>query len=68
MDVQLKPYLTPEDYLAFERQAETRSEYLDGKVLATAGGSLRHNVIVGNLVGELSRRLKSSKTSPLPVL
>jgi Uma2 family endonuclease len=58
MDVQQKPYLTPEDYLAVERQAETRSDYLDGEMFARAGGSLRHNVIVGNLVGELSLQLK----------
>jgi Uma2 family endonuclease len=58
MDIQPKPYLTPEDYLAIERQAEIRSEYLDGEMFAIAGGSFQHNLIVGNLVGELRQQLR----------
>ena len=32
MQPKFKPYLSPEAYLRLERQAETRSEYLDGEV------------------------------------
>ena len=32
-------YLTPEEYLALERQAEAKSEYLHGEVFAMAGAS-----------------------------
>ena len=38
-------YLTPEEYLALERQAETKSEYLRGEVFAMAGASYAHTTI-----------------------
>lgn len=58
VDVQAKLHLTPEEYLAIERQAETRSEFVDGLMVAKPGGSLRHGLIVANLVAELSSQLK----------
>jgi Uma2 family endonuclease len=58
MEVQQKPYLTATEYLAIERQAETRSEYLDGEMFAMTGTSLSHNTIVGNLVGGVWQQLK----------
>src|SRR5437588_10225707 len=53
-----KIHLTPEEYLALERKAQVRSEYLDGDMVAMSGGSREHNLIVGNIVGELSLQLK----------
>ena len=35
--------LSPEEYLAWERQQERKHEYFDGEVYAMAGGSPRHN-------------------------
>jgi Uma2 family endonuclease len=58
MDAQKKPHLTPEEYLAVERQAETRSEYLEGEMFAMAGASRRHNLIVTNLSRELSAHMR----------
>jgi len=49
-------YLSPEEYLAAERKAECKSEYLDGVMYAMAGGSERHNLIVGNIITELNVR------------
>jgi len=43
--------LTIQGYLAFERQSETRHEYLDGEVFAMSGASREHNVIAGNVFG-----------------
>ena len=40
-------YLTPEEYLAIERKAEYKSEYVDGVVYAMVGGSERHNLNCG---------------------
>ena len=42
-----------------ERAAEWRSEYVDGAVFAMAGASLRHTVIVGNVVRELGTQLRN---------
>jgi len=47
-----------EDYLAAERQAETKSEYLDGEVFAMSGASREHNLITWNLSGILYAQLK----------
>ena len=59
MDVQHKTYLTPEQYLAIERRAETKSEYLDGEMFAMSGASRNHNLIVVNLAREISSQLRN---------
>ena len=51
-------YLSPEEYLAMERKAELKSEYVDGVVYAMAGGSIRHNLIVANIIITLGGQLK----------
>lgn len=51
---------TPEKYLAFEREAEEKHEFRNGKIVAMAGASERHNIIASNLFGELFLRLKNS--------
>lgn len=53
-----RPRYTPAEYLAMERQAEQRSEYLGGEIFAMGGASERHNLIVTNTVRELSLQLK----------
>jgi hypothetical protein len=54
-----KPPRTPEHYLELDRQAGFRSEYVNGEILAMAGASREHNLVVTNLVRELSTRLRS---------
>lgn len=49
-----------EEYLARERLAAFKSEYLDGDVYAMAGGSPEHNTISVNVSGELRARLKGT--------
>lgn len=49
---------TPAEYLARERLAETKSEYLNGEIIAMSGASRRHNLIVGNLGSELNQQLR----------
>lgn len=44
-------YLTPVEYLDSERNAETKSDYLNGIIVAMAGATHRHNVIAGNVFG-----------------
>jgi Uma2 family endonuclease len=50
--------LTPDEYLARERAAERKSEFVDGEIVAMAGASREHNRIKENLVGELFAQLK----------
>jgi Uma2 family endonuclease len=50
--------LTPEDYLAIEREAETKSEFVDGEVFAMSGGSFNHDLIAGNLRTEVNLQFK----------
>jgi Uma2 family endonuclease len=52
------PRYTPEQYLALERKAEFKSEYYDGFITCMAGTSREHNLIGGNLGGELRSQLK----------
>lgn len=51
-------FLTAQDYLAWERQQETRHEYLDGHVFAMTGASRRHNLLCGNLFAAIHRQLR----------
>jgi Uma2 family endonuclease len=53
-----KRKLTPAEYLAIERDADFKSEFLDGEMFAMAGASPFHNAIKENLIGELYPRLK----------
>jgi Uma2 family endonuclease len=68
----LKTHYTPQDYLSLERQADSKSEYLDGIIVAMAGASREHNLIAGNLAGEVRAQLKNrsceSYTSDMRVL
>jgi len=61
-----QPWTSPERYLEIERRAETRSQYLDGQIFAMAGASREHNLIVGNLVGELRNRLRGRPCEVYP--
>lgn len=54
-----KTKMTPEEYLAFERNSEERHEYLDGEIFAMSGAKRNHNKIVGNLSGLIWQHLKN---------
>ncbi|HEX2076581.1 MAG TPA: Uma2 family endonuclease [Longimicrobium sp.] len=53
---------TPEEYLALERHAEFKSEYIDGRIVAmTPGGSAPHNFIAGNIYAGLLTRFSGRR-------
>ncbi len=56
-----RTYLTPEEYLAFERKATTKHEYLAGEIVAMSGASFAHNFITGDIFGELRAQLQGGK-------
>jgi len=55
-DVSTEPKLriTPEEYLALERKAEIKSEYLDGEMFAMSGATREHNRVVLNIATDLT--------------
>jgi len=52
--------LTPAEYLALEREAEFKSEYIDGEVFAMAGARLAHITICTNLAASLGTKLRGT--------
>lgn len=49
---------TPAEYLTLEREAESRSELVEGDIFAMAGGNLEHDTITANLTGLLHASLR----------
>ena len=56
----VQTYLTPEEYLAWERKADTKHEYLRGELIAMSGASYQHTIITMNISGELYIQLKGT--------
>lgn len=50
-------FLTPEEYLAFERKATTKHEYLNGQIVAMSGASFAHNFLTMNVANQLYNQL-----------
>ena len=47
--VAAQTYFTPEEYIALERKADYKSEYFNGHIIAMAGASSEHNLIIGDI-------------------
>ena len=52
--------LSPDEYLALDRAADTRSEYYNGRLYAMSGGSRAHSLISINLAREFSVALDNT--------
>jgi Uma2 family endonuclease len=50
--------LTPQEYLAIERLAPTKSEFYRGEMFAMSGASEEHNLIAGNVFGSLWQQFR----------
>ena len=55
--VAAQTYLTPKEYLAFERKATTKHEYVNGQIVAMSGASFAHNFITMNIATHLGIQL-----------
>ena len=51
-------FMTAADYLAVERKAEIRSEYIAGRMYAMSGASERHNTISLNMAAEFRNQFR----------
>ena len=58
MSQRILTYVSPEEYLRLERQAEYKSEYLNGEIFPMSGASRQHNLITANIGAEFNRQLK----------
>ncbi len=66
MSSQPQQFIAPEEYLALERQAETKSEYFAGEIFVMAGASRQHNLIVANLLRVLGNQLLEGPCNVYP--
>ncbi len=58
-------FVTPEEYIAAEREADTKSEYMDVVVFAKTGTHINHIMIVSNLIMELVTQLRGRRCDVL---
>jgi Uma2 family endonuclease len=61
--LQTPPYISAQDYLDQELEAETKHEYIDGEVHAMAGVSDAHVKVTGNAYALLKSHLRGSGCS-----
>ena len=59
-------YISQEEYLQSERQAEFKSEYFQGEVFAMSGASRNGNKLVSNFIIELGTKLKGKNCNIYP--
>jgi Uma2 family endonuclease len=57
--------MTPEEYLAFERECEWKHEYIDGVVHEMPSVNFNHVLTVGGLATEIHRQLEDRRYSVL---
>ena len=58
MSQRIQPYISPAEYLRLERQAEYKSEYLNGEIFAMSGASRKHNLLTVNISASLNQQLR----------
>lgn len=52
------PYVSPEEYLRLEAEAETKNEYVDGVIIAMSGASRAHIRITRNTIVSLEPHIR----------
>ena len=57
-------YVTPEEYLRREREAETKSEYENGSIIAMSSASTEHNRIAFDIGVSLGNQLHGNLCEP----
>ena len=66
MTVQTKNFITAEEYLATEREADFKSEYYQGEVFALAGAGNNHNIITANMIALMHTSFKGKNCRVYP--
>ena len=63
---QVQQEISELEYLARERQAESRSEFFASEIFGMAGASRNHNLITANIVAELRNALREKPYEVYP--
>lgn len=66
MTIPAKQRLTALEYLAFERASEIKHEYIGGALVAMAGASAAHNIIVANIIASLHGQVRDRNCTVFP--
>lgn len=61
MVAERRQFITPEAYLAMEREAFEKSEYFEGEIIPMSGASKQHNRIKENVSGRIFLALEDSE-------
>jgi Uma2 family endonuclease len=59
-----KSKLSIDEYLEFEKTSEEKHEYYQGELFVMSGPKVAHNIVAGNIYGELKQRLKGKACRP----
>lgn len=57
---QARTIYSPEEYLEMEVVPDTKHEYINGEIIPMTGGTIAHNLIIGNLFVYLSLALRGN--------
>lgn len=66
MSAQPKIYLTPTEYLAFERASPHKHEFHAGQIYTPACCNRNHNLLVTNIIAELGNQLRKRDCTVYP--
>ena len=61
MQAQETKFYTPEEYLEFEVNSDTRHEHINGEIIPMTGGTPIHNDLAGNFYNLLKSALKNKE-------
>ncbi len=59
-----KAFYTAAEYLAMEKEADTKHEFFQGEIFAMAGASITHVIISTNLIVQIASKLKGNPCQP----
>ncbi len=57
----MRPRLTEQEYLEFERSSPEKHEYADGEIFAMSGGTFEHSTVTANILGEARNALPNRR-------
>jgi Uma2 family endonuclease len=63
---QPKPYIPTAEYFILDQQSDTKLEYYAGTIVAQAGATARHNLIVANIIGHLYAQVRRNACHLFP--